>query len=228
MIKSANSHINERETRRLYQDPYGDRWTHHRWSSFNDQLDQFYDQCLQNKFGPFNVHYFLAQRLTVKESTAFEKKFQYQEDARYIKRHKKAEKHYQKKLHEFEKKARKHKWTKAICEKRRKENAEITRASFKKTEYQIQQNKNHTSKYPEFLDHQLFHGSRITIDWNFTKEDRGKIKDEMQRLMQDIWPYKSPYEKHLDLMKISKETKSQVRRIMINDINQQLRSRTKT
>ena len=131
-------------------------------------------------------------------------------------------------MHEFEEKARKHKWTKAIREKRRKENAEITLKTFKNSEYKIQQNKKQTAKYPEFLDHQLFHGSRITNDWNFTKEDRRKIEDEMQRLMQDIWPYKSQYEKHLELMKIPKETKSQVRRNMINDINKQLRSRKQT
>ena len=219
IIRSAKNHINEKETRRLYQDPFGDRWTHRSWFSFNDQLDQFYDQCLTNKFGPWNIHYFLTKRSTINESNAFEHAFKCKEESRFTKRLEKAEMQHEKKLHEFDRKTSQENWSKHIRRKHRKVFNERLRHSKK----QIKLNKSHALKYPDFLDHQIFQGSRITIDWSFVKEDRCKIMNKMKRFMENIWPYKTPYEMHLKLLEVSRIAKSQIRENMMLDINQQLR-----
>ena len=226
LIKSANHHITEREARRLYFHHFDDRWTRRPWFSFNDQLDQFYEQCLKNKFGPWNINYFLVKRSTLKESNIFEKEFRHQEDVRYMKRQNKAKKQFQMKMHKIDKIASEQNWSETTRKKHRQDNKLLRR--FKYSQLQIKKNQHQAAKYPEFLDHQLFHGSRITNDWNFIKDDRQKIGREINQLMQNNWPYKTPYEMHLELLEIYKETKSETRHDMITDINKQLQSRKKS
>ena len=49
----------------------------------------------------------------------------------------------------------------------------------------------------------------------------------MKRFMENIWPYKTPYEMHLKLLEVSRIAKSQIRENMMLDINQQLQIKKK-
>ena len=202
--------------------------THRSWFTFNDQLDQFYEQCLQNnKCGPWIVRYFLAQRLTEDESIAFEKEFKRKEDFLYSKRSKKAKIKYEKTLREFDDMASKRIWSDQIMRKKQQVVTQRAVRGLSQSQHQLQQNKDNASQFPEFLDHQLLNGSRITYSWNCSEKrrDENKLSDQIDQLMQNIWPSQTPYDMHLELLAMSKNFQLAARRNITTDILLQLHSR---
>ena len=181
LIQSAQFHINEQETRRLYKASCDDRLKHRPWFSFNDQLDQFYEQCLQNKFGPWNIHYFLAKRSTEKEFIVFERKFRRKENLQFQKSFKKAKKNYQKKLDKFDKKVSEQTWSEPILKSKQNEFLNRTSKDLRRAEQRLQKKKDYAAQFPEFLDHELFYGSRITMRWILSEDERHKneLSDQM-------------------------------------------------
>ena len=224
LIRSASHHINENEARRLYKASFDDRLKYRPWFSINDQLDQFYEQCLQNKFRPWNVHYFLAQRLTEQESIVSKAEFKRKKDLLFSKRYKKAKKKNEAKLRKFDEMASKRIWNDQILRKKQQVVTQRAIRGLSQSQHQLQQNKDNALQFPEFLDHQLFHGSRITISWNFPRK-RQNLCDQINQFMQNIWPSQTPYEMHLELLRRSKIAKLKAHQNIMTDINQQLQSK---
>ena len=214
-IKYAKNQINEQTVIRLY-DSSDSTWFNLSWSSFYDQLDKFYEECLHNKFERWNVHYFYVERLTINEFNTFEKSFQNRVERRFTRRFERREQQLQQRLLEFEEKAPKKNW-----------NSKGLKKKFKESQDRSNQSRQRTSEFAEFLDHQLFHGSRITTDWNFVKEDTRQISYQIDQFSRNNWPYKSPYAMHLKILHISKYSKSKVRDNIISDIRKQLKSKKK-
>ena len=174
-----------------------------------------------------SLRYFLAQRLTEDESIAFEKEFKRKEDFLYSKRSKKAKIKYEKTLREFDDMASKRIWSDQIMRKKQQVVTQRAVRGLSQSQHQLQQNKDNASQFPEFLDHQLLNGSRITYSWNCSEKrrDENKLSDQIDQLMQNIWPFETPYDMHLELLAMSKNFQLAARRNITTDILLQLHSR---
>ena len=223
IIKSAENHVNEREVARLYRDSFENDWMGRRKMSFNDQLDKFYVECLENRYESWNNNYFCTKRLTTTESAAFSESFQRKEETRFTRSFEKVERKFQRKVSRLEER-----YTQEFSTRARNKletYRQRGRETVKKSQKLIKKNQKITAKYPEFLDYQMFHGSRLTLYWDFAKQDRHKIATQMKDLMNNNWPSMTLVEMHLYMLRISKQSKSEMRKNILFDINQQLKSK---
>ena len=165
--------------------------------------------------------------MTEEESITFEKEFKRKEDFLYSKRYKKAKKKYEKTLREFDEMASKRIWNDQILRKKQQVVTQRAIRGLRQSQHQLQQNKDNALEFPEFLDHQLLNGSRITYSWNCSehKRDENKLSDQIDQLMQNIWPFETPYDMHLELLGMSKNSQLKARENIETDISLQLYSR---
>lgn len=123
-IGSADHHINERLAVQLYRNskpPWVTAWNSPPWVTFNDQIDQFYEACLQNKIENETVRYFYTRKTTVNEFVHFEQSYQKKEEKRIALHFDNTWRSHRKKLHDFYKTAREQNWNSEELKKNRHE-----------------------------------------------------------------------------------------------------------
>ena len=130
---------------------------------------------------------------------------------------------YEKQLREFDKMAAKMNLSTSVLRRNRIEYEKIFLERLKQSQRQLRQNKEQNAKFPEFLDYKLFYGSRITHYWNLI-QNRQRLLDQIEDLELNNWPYKTPYEMHLELLEISDKARAHARNNIITDIYEQLLS----
>jgi len=130
-------------------------------------------------------------------------------------------------LREFEEMASKRIWSDQILRKKQQNVTQRAIRGLSQSQHQLRQNKDNVSQFPEFLDHQLLNGSRITYSWNFSEKirDENKLSDQIDQLMQNIWPSQTPYDMHLELLGMSKNAQLEASENIMTDIFLQLHSR---
>ena len=128
-------------------------------------------------------------------------------------------------MREFDERASKRIWSAQIL--RNKQNKVIQRIerSLCRSAHQLKENQNYALQCLEYLDHQVFFGSRITNRWHFP-EDRSYenlLSNQIDKLMKNIWPSQTPRQMHLELLQRPKNAALKARQNIMTDIDQQLR-----
>ena len=80
-----------------------------------------------------------------------------------------------------------------------------------------------TAHFSEFLDHQLFHGVRMTIE--LTLNDTISITEQLDYIIQNDWSSKNLKIKIGKILRIYSGPMRKVRRSIIADIDKQLESK---
>ena len=235
IIRSADHHINERLAVELYRNsntavrelaPFTGTFaidSRPSLVSFNDQLDKFYEDCLLNRIENETVRYFYARKTTVNEFKNFEKSYQKKEESRVEQVDNNTSRSHPNKLYNFYKKSREQNWNKEELSKNRKKFNKKFSEYEKKSRKRVREERKHAAQFSEFLDHQLFHGSRITVE--FIYNNRLSITEQLDDIFQNDWSFKNLMAKHRQLLRIYKKSINEVRRDIISDINKQLDSR---
>ena len=214
-IKSEDHHITEELVTQLHRDSQLDvvgirglRRGRERfavcgepWFSFYDQLDKFYEACLLNKIQNDTNHYFYARKMTVNECIAFKKSYQ----SHYSRRYDHTWRKYQKKLYKFEEDAR-YLWKGEELFKRREKSYQISFDSLSNENTQIEEARKHS----EVLDHQLFHGRRMTIE--FTCNNDSSITEQLNNIMENYWSTEHLSASNRILMRLFKDFIRRIRR----------------
>ena len=235
LVPSADHHINERLVVQLYQNsnpanlaPWASKWNSFNNQlpqslvSFNDQLDQFYEACLLNKIKNETVRYFYARKTTPNEFVDFEKRYKSQEEIRVSQHYANSWRRYREKLYEFERMAMHQNWSTEELNKHRKESYQKYYDFLAQSNRKFQKDSERTAHFPEFLDHQLFHGVRMTIELTFN--DKISITEQLDEVIQNDWSFKNLKTKIRKLLRIYTGSIRKVRRDIISDIDQQLDS----
>ena len=225
IIKSAENHINERLASQLYRNsnrPWVTAWDSPPWVSFNNQLDKFYEECLINKIENETVRYFYSRKTTANEFINFEKSYQSKEEKRIALLYDTTWRRYRKKPKEFNKKARKQNWSGEELYKKRTEAVSRSKefVTFLNRQKRIRDEREHTAQFPGFLDHQLFYGSRLTIE--FTSNNNNSITEQLEHIIQNDWSYRNLTSTRRKLLRVHKKSIKKVRQNIISDIDQQL------
>lgn len=223
LIGSAENHINEQLARQLYRNsnrPWATTWDSPPWVSFNNQLDRFYEECLIDKIENETVRYFYSRKMTVNECIDFEKSYQSKEESRIALLYDNTWRSYRKKVNEFERKARKQNWTEDELFKKRTEAVNRSNEFVTNRQKRIRDEREHTAQFPRFLDHQLFYGSRLTIE--FTTNNSYTITEQLDHIIRNDWSYRNLKSSHRKLLRVHKKSIKKVRRNIISDIDQQL------
>ena len=222
-IGSADHHINERLAVQLYRKsnpPWVTAWDSPPWVSFNNQLDTFYEGCRLNKIENETVRYFYSRKISVNEFPDFENSYQCKEDSRIALHFNNTWKRYARKVREFDKMARKQNWSREQFYKNRRETVNKSNEFVTNRQKRIRDEREHTAQFPGFLDHQLFYGSRTTIE--FTCNSEISITEQFNHIIENDWSYKNLMSSRRKLLRVHKKSIKKVRKNIISDIDQQV------
>ena len=197
-IKSEDHHIDEEMVAQLYRDSqptyrYSRLTGLKPWFSFYDQLDEFYEACLLNRIENDSVRYFYARKMTVNECITFKKTYQ----SHYSRSYNHTWRKYQKELFRFEEKAR-DLWIGEELLKERKKSYQRSFESLSIGNSRIEEGRKHS----EFLDHQLFHGRRMTIE--LTCKNGSSITEQLNNIMENDWSTQNLSTTNRKLMRLFK------------------------
>ena len=216
MIRGADHYINEQLVIQLYQKLADQKG----WISFYDQLDEFYEACLNNKIENESVYYFYAPKMTVNECINFMKSYQSQKESRISRHYNYTRRKYQKELYGFNKMAQQKNWSEEELYKNRKNSYQEFLSSNQEFNSQIDANRKFTAQLLESLDHQLFHGSRMTIEFTHTNDN--SITEQFDNIIESDWSVDNLRKNTREELRKYKDLIKQARRDIIYDIDQQL------
>ena len=211
-------HIDEQLAVQLYRDSKSTYMEP--WVSYYEQLDEFYEACLLNKIENERVRFFHARKMTVNECINFEKSYQSQEDSRMSRRQNHSWKQYCKKLHGLEPSHRKQQSQQGNHQRNQQRSEEEL---FKKrikhyrrcyinlgnSMSEIEDDRFDSKQLLELFDHQLFHGSRTTIE--FTCNQNISIAKKLVNVIQNEWSAKNLSAKSREDTRIFKKFLTKVR-----------------
>lgn len=200
IMVSAQNQISKSEVKRLYHQK---RYIK---ISFNDQLDSFYEKCLLKEVGTGMVHFFHTEKLKSDQSSSFADEFFKNEKERYRKRAEISKR----KFHNGLKKIKQYEGD--------PDNVRILEQQY---EF-VQQHLNNlnlihkevirTSKLPDFLGYNLFHGFRATIEFDI-RQGKPSVEKIMETLK--LMKLKTAYPKFLG----SDSWQNEIRNSIRNDFN---------
>lgn len=220
IIQSAENRVNQDLVVQLYR---GSQSAYRLdWVSFYNQLDEFYEACLLNKIENESVRYFHARKMTVNECINSTKSYESKEESRILRHQNYTLKQYRKKL----KKTESNKldldpnWTREDLLKDQNESYELFLGTTKAfSGIKIESVKQHSAQLSEFLDHQLFHGRRMTIE--FTCNNNISITEQLDIIMQNNWSRENLVAEQRKTLGIYKDLTKRMRQHIIYDIQQQ-------
>ena len=194
-VTNRDHHIDEQLAVRLYRNSQSTDMEP--WVSYYDHLDEFYEACLLNKIENEKVRFFHARKMTVNECINFKKLYQFQDKSRRLNN---SWKQYCKKLHGLEpshRDQRRQQWNHQRQQhgseeelfKKRIKHYQRCNVDLRKSISDIRDGRYDGAQLSELYDHQLFHGSRMTIE--LTCNHDISIAEKLVNLIQNDWSAKN-------------------------------------